>query len=120
MLRGASRLLVVVALVAAVAVPAAQARARTTVQVETALAAAVLVQVNDVRRAHGLTPLTPSVRLAAAAAGHSREMVDRGPYAQRNWILHTQDMHALYERLGFRAPGFKLLERPGGGRPVDE
>lgn len=49
-----------------------------------------------------------------------REMVERGPYAERNWILHTQDMHGLYERFGFRAPGFKLLERPAGGRPVDE
>ena len=29
-----------------------------------------------------------------------REMVDRGPFARRTWILHTEDMHAVYAKLG--------------------
>jgi ribosomal protein S18 acetylase RimI-like enzyme len=41
-----------------------------------------------------------------------REMVERGPYAGRTWILHTADMHRLYAKLGFAAPGPRLLERP--------
>jgi ribosomal protein S18 acetylase RimI-like enzyme len=42
-----------------------------------------------------------------------REMVERGPYADRSWILHTEDAHDLYRRFGFGEPGFKLMERPG-------
>jgi GNAT superfamily N-acetyltransferase len=41
-----------------------------------------------------------------------REMVDRGPYAQRAWLLHTSDMHPLYRKLGFAAPSPKVMERP--------
>ncbi len=40
-----------------------------------------------------------------------REAVDRGPYAGRRWLLHTDDAHALYERLGFGKPNEKLMER---------
>jgi len=40
-----------------------------------------------------------------------REMVERGPYADRKWILHTRDMHALYAKLGFGAPDERLMER---------
>lgn len=41
-----------------------------------------------------------------------REMVDNGPYAERTWLLHTRDMRRLYEKIGFREPGERLLERP--------
>jgi GNAT superfamily N-acetyltransferase len=41
-----------------------------------------------------------------------REMVEQGPYADRRWILHTQDAHRLYEKLGFAPPDAKLMERP--------
>jgi GNAT superfamily N-acetyltransferase len=41
-----------------------------------------------------------------------REMVENGPYAERNWILHTEDAHALYAKFRFAPPGRKLLERP--------
>jgi GNAT superfamily N-acetyltransferase len=41
-----------------------------------------------------------------------REMVENGAYAGRSWILHTEDMHRLYAKLGFAPPGRKLLERP--------
>lgn len=41
-----------------------------------------------------------------------REMVDNGPYADKGWLLHTRDMHRLYAKLGFGAPGERLMERP--------
>jgi GNAT superfamily N-acetyltransferase len=41
-----------------------------------------------------------------------REMVENGPYADRSWILHTEDAHGLYARFRFGPPGRKLLERP--------
>ena len=40
-----------------------------------------------------------------------REMVDRGPLAERVWLLHTKDAHALYRKLGFDVPGERLMER---------
>lgn len=40
-----------------------------------------------------------------------REMVERGPYAQRTWLLHTSDMHPLYRKLGFGEPSAKVMER---------
>jgi GNAT superfamily N-acetyltransferase len=39
-----------------------------------------------------------------------REIVERGPYAGRRWILHTRDAHTLYAKLGF-GPSERLLER---------
>jgi GNAT superfamily N-acetyltransferase len=41
-----------------------------------------------------------------------REMVERGPFADRNWLLHTSDAHELYGKFGFAAPSEKLMERP--------
>lgn len=41
-----------------------------------------------------------------------RFTIDEGPYAERRWILHTADAHALYGKFGF-APGERLLERRG-------
>jgi GNAT superfamily N-acetyltransferase len=40
-----------------------------------------------------------------------REAVDRGPYADRRWLLHTEDAHELYEKLGFGPGSRKLMER---------
>ena len=40
-----------------------------------------------------------------------REMVEKGPYADLRWILHTRDAHALYRKLGFREPSERVLER---------
>ena len=45
-----------------------------------------------------------------------RFTVDGGPLAATRWILHTRDMHRLYARLGFVAPGERTMER---GRPTD-
>lgn len=40
-----------------------------------------------------------------------REMVENGPLAGVRWILHTEDAHALYRKLGFEEPSYKVLER---------
>jgi GNAT superfamily N-acetyltransferase len=40
-----------------------------------------------------------------------REMVENGPHASRKWILHTRDMHRLYEKVGFGTPGERVMER---------
>jgi ribosomal protein S18 acetylase RimI-like enzyme len=47
--------------------------------------------------------------------GHGLELarfsVDEGPYAQRKWLLHTEDAHDLYRKLGFAEPNYKVMER---------
>jgi GNAT superfamily N-acetyltransferase len=43
-----------------------------------------------------------------------RETIENGPYADRRWVLHTRDMHSLYEKFGF-GPNERLMER-GSGR----
>jgi len=40
-----------------------------------------------------------------------REMVENGELAHVRWLLHTQDMHALYRKLGFEEPSYKVIER---------
>ena len=40
-----------------------------------------------------------------------REAVENSPFADRRWLLHTEDAHELYEKLGFGKPGYKLMER---------
>jgi len=40
-----------------------------------------------------------------------REMIDGSGLAAVKWLLHTQDAHALYRKLGFAEPSFKVLER---------
>ena len=43
-----------------------------------------------------------------------REIVDNGPLAARRWVLHTRDMHALYEKFGF-GPNERVMERGAPG-----
>jgi len=43
------------------------------------------------------------------------EMVERGPYADRTWILHTADAHDLYRKFGFGPPGERVMERRAPG-----
>ena len=40
-----------------------------------------------------------------------REMVENGPYAELRWILHTRDMHRLYQKVGFGEPSERVMER---------
>ena len=42
-------------------------------------------------------------------------MVERGPFVDVRWLLHTSDAHELYARVGFGPPGERLMERPPGG-----
>ena len=49
-----------------------------------------------------------------------REIVERGPYANVRWILHTEDGHGLYAKVGFGPPGPRVMERPVAPRaPVE-
>ncbi len=44
------------------------------------------------------------------------EAVEGGPFAGCRWLLHTQDAHELYRRLGFSEPDDPtLMQRPAGG-----
>jgi GNAT superfamily N-acetyltransferase len=47
-----------------------------------------------------------------------REIVEGGELAHVRWLLHTRDMHRLYAKVGFGAPGERLMERPAGGAPA--
>lgn len=40
-----------------------------------------------------------------------REMIESGPHADRRWLLHTGDAHALNRKLGFGTPDSRLMER---------
>ena len=40
-----------------------------------------------------------------------REMVEQAPFPKVKWLLHTRDMHRLYEKLGFGKPGERVMER---------
>jgi GNAT superfamily N-acetyltransferase len=41
-----------------------------------------------------------------------REMVESGELSHLRWLLHTQDMHRLYRKVGFEEPSYKVMERP--------
>ena len=55
-------------------------------------------------------PAPGGVAVLAGPRGAS-EMVESGPYARLKWILHTEDAHSLYRRLGFGEPTRKVMER---------
>jgi len=40
-----------------------------------------------------------------------RFTVDSGSLGDTKWILHTRDMQRLYEKIGFRGPGERTMER---------
>ena len=40
-----------------------------------------------------------------------REMIGGSPWEDRKWLLHTQDAHELYRKLGFDAPSERVMER---------
>ncbi len=46
-----------------------------------------------------------------------RFAVDEGPLRDTKWLLHTRDMHRLYAKLGFAAPGDRTMERWPGPAP---
>ena len=40
-----------------------------------------------------------------------REIVENGDLSSLRWLLHTEDMHALYRKFGFEEPNYKVMER---------
>ncbi|OAA23653.1 acetyltransferase (GNAT) family protein [Frankia sp. EI5c] len=44
-------------------------------------------------------------------------MIEDGPGAEFEWLLHTKDAHTLYERFGFRIPGRTVMERGSPREP---
>ncbi|MFL5963245.1 MAG: GNAT family N-acetyltransferase [Gaiellaceae bacterium] len=40
-----------------------------------------------------------------------REMVENGDLGELRWLLHTENMHALYRKFGFEEPSYKVMER---------
>ncbi|HEX6699527.1 MAG TPA: GNAT family N-acetyltransferase [Gaiellaceae bacterium] len=40
-----------------------------------------------------------------------REMIDGSAWADRKWLLHTQDAHELCRKLGFAEPSERVMER---------
>jgi len=53
----------------------------------------------------------PEYRGRGLGAELVREMVEGSPWADRKWLLHTRDAHALYRRFGFGEPSERLMER---------
>src|SRR5579884_1595038 len=78
--------LLVLAAVFALAVPAALAgRASETQTAMQALDTGVLAQLNQIRQAHGLVPLTLNAQLTAAATAHTSEMLSDGYFAHTSF-----------------------------------
>jgi uncharacterized protein YkwD len=87
----------VLVLAVAFALAAPAALAGRTAENETAvqsLASGVLVQLNQIRVAHGLVPLTLDTQLSAAAAGHTSQMLTDGYFAH-----NSVDGSAFWKRL---------------------
>jgi GNAT superfamily N-acetyltransferase len=53
----------------------------------------------------------PELRGRGLGEALVREMVENAPFGPVKWLLHTQDAHALYRRLGFSEPSSKVMER---------
>ena len=52
-----------------------------------------------------------SVRGGGVGEALLRFIVDEGPGAAFRWMLHTEDAHTLYEKLGFGLPDGRFMER---------
>jgi ribosomal protein S18 acetylase RimI-like enzyme len=48
-----------------------------------------------------------------------RFMIDESPYTDVRWLLHTTNMHALYRKLGFSEPDYKVMERRSTSQASD-
>ena len=53
----------------------------------------------------------PEYRGRGIGAQLVREMVEKGPYADLRWILHTRDAHGLYRKVGFGEPSERVMEK---------
>ena len=88
-----------------VAPAAAATSAGTTVSASASLEAAVLAELNAVRRAHGLRPLRRSGGLAAAADVHSRAMAQHGffQHDSRDGSSFAERVRRFYGPSGHRS-----------------
>src|SRR5918992_1258387 len=93
------------ALGVATAPAAAATHGGTTIAPSDTMAAAVLVELNQVRRAHGLKPLRQSGALAAAADVHSRAMAQFGffQHDSRDGSSFAQRVQRFYSPSGHRS-----------------
>ena len=84
---------------------AAAQRSRRTTAVLSAVESSLLGQINDVRRSRGLRPLKISRGLSAAAAYHSRQMVQHGffEHESRGGGAFWKRVERFYGSAGFRA-----------------
>src|SRR5207247_6636161 len=53
----------------------------------------------------------PGLRGRGLGEALVREMVENSPFGSVTWLLHTEDAHTLYRRLGFLEPSYKVMER---------
>ena len=84
---------------------AAAQRSRRTTAVLSAVESSLLGQINDLRRSRGLRPLKISRGLSAAAAYHSRQMVQHGffEHESRGGGAFWKRVERFYGSTGFRA-----------------
>jgi GNAT superfamily N-acetyltransferase len=52
----------------------------------------------------------PGLRGRGLGEALVRQMVEEAPFDVK-WILHTEDAHPLYRKLGFAEPSYKVMER---------
>jgi uncharacterized protein YkwD len=83
----------------------------------------VLAQLNEIRMAHGLIPLTLSAKLSAAALQHSRDMLARGYFAHNsaNGQPFWKRIESFYPepRYGYWSVGENLYWAPGTATATD-
>jgi GNAT superfamily N-acetyltransferase len=48
-----------------------------------------------------------------------RTVIDESGLAEVKWLLHTTNMHALYRKLGFEEPSYKVMERRAESQSSD-
>jgi uncharacterized protein YkwD len=97
----AARVLVGVLAAAALVVPAATAAPQRARAALSPLESGVLVDINNFRRAHNLTPLHLNAKLSAAARQHTQQMAQDGYFAHE-----SVDGAAFWKRIqGFYASG---------------
>ena len=114
---GGIRFTVVFVLIVSAAVAAAPMGARPhaagTLTAKSDLEAAVLGEINALRRRHGLAPLRSNARLRAAATSHSTSMVRRGffSHTSADGTSFSARIGRFYPpgRSGYRAIGENLL-----------
>ena len=55
--------------------------------------------------------VVPELRGQGLGEALVREMVESAPFPTVKWLLHTEDAHPLYRKLGFEEPNYKVMER---------